>query len=50
MGFIGVAYDCCPASSTMTVYQGKVQESSSCSVHDAGCLSWSSVDAGILKN
>ncbi|KRX29273.1 hypothetical protein T09_8343, partial [Trichinella sp. T9] len=27
----------------------KVQESSSCSIHEAGCLSWSSVYARILK-
>lgn len=27
----------------MVVYQQKVRESSSCSVHAAGCLSWSSV-------
>lgn len=33
----------------MAVYQHKVQESSSCSVHEARCLSWSSVYARILK-
>lgn len=33
---------CVLASSTMVVYQQQVQESSSCSVREAGCLSWSS--------
>jgi hypothetical protein len=32
----------------MAVYQKKVQESSS-SVHEAGCLSWSSVYTRILE-
>ena len=40
---IGRLTDCDPTSPTMAVYQQKVQESSSCSVHEAGCLSWSSV-------
>lgn len=34
---------CDPASSTMAVYQRKVQESSSCSVHTVGFVSWSSI-------
>ena len=36
-------------SSAMTGYEQKVPESRTWSVHKAGCLSWSSVDAGILK-
>jgi hypothetical protein len=31
----------------MDVYQQKIQESSSCLVHKAGCLSWSSEYIGI---
>lgn len=34
---------------TMAVYQQKVQESSSCSVHKGICLSWSSLFARIPK-
>lgn len=30
---------CGPASPAMAIYQWKVQESSSCLFHDAGCLS-----------
>ena len=37
-----------PANPTMAAYE-KVQEPSSCSVHKAGCLRWSSVHAGIPK-
>lgn len=38
-----------PASPTMAVYQWKVQESSSCSVHKAGCLGWSAVYVRTLE-
>lgn len=41
--FIGMTYGCCP---TMTSCERKDQERSSCSVHEAGCLSCST---GILK-
>jgi hypothetical protein len=34
----------------MAVYQWKDQQPSSCSVHEAGCLSFSSECAGIPKN
>lgn len=40
---------CGSASPTMTVCQWKRQESSSCSLHEAGGLSWSLAYAGILK-
>lgn len=40
---------CVPASPTMVVYQQKVRKSSSCSVHEAGCLSWSSVGSMPVK-
>lgn len=38
---------CGPAGPIMTVYQWKVQESSSSSVCKAGCFHWSSVHTGI---
>ena len=41
--------DCSPASSTMAVYQWKIWESHSCSVHMTGCLRWSSVYARTPK-
>ncbi|KAL6049895.1 hypothetical protein STEG23_019450 [Scotinomys teguina] len=34
----------------MAGYEQKVQESSSCSIHKAGCFSWSSVYTGILED
>lgn len=33
----------------MAAYEWKAQESSSCSVYEAGCLNQSSAHAGILK-
>jgi hypothetical protein len=39
---------CSPSNPTMGSCEKKVQEISSCSVPKAGCLSWSSVCAGIL--
>lgn len=41
---------CGPANQTMAVYQWKVQEPSRCSVHEAGCFSWASTNARILKS
>lgn len=45
-GFIGMTYTGCdPAKPTVAAYEWMVRETSNCLVHEAGCLSWSSVDA-----
>lgn len=41
--------DCGPDNPRIAVFQGKLQESSSCSVYKAGCLRWSSVYVRIPK-
>lgn len=46
---IAMVYSCHPGTPGMSVYQWKIQESSSYSVHMAECLSWSLVYAVILK-
>lgn len=48
--FITVGIAVGPAIPTMTGYERKVQESSSYSVHEAGCLIWSSVYPGSPKS
>lgn len=40
---------CSPANSAMAAWEKKVQEPSSCSVHEAACLCWSSVSPEIQK-
>lgn len=40
---------CGPANPTKAVYQWKEQESNSCSVHQAECLSWLSIRSGMPK-
>ena len=41
---------CGPATPIMAVYQQEIQQYSSCSVHKAGCLSWSLLYSRIPKN
>lgn len=45
-----MVWRCGPPSPTMFVYHRKVQESSGCSVHEAGCLRWSSVEVSSNTN
>lgn len=49
MGFHQWLIICGPAGPAMAVYQWEIQEWTSCLLHQAGCLNWSSLYTRILK-